>query len=190
MRGSMAPDGSVPADAGRAHAGDGVTWRLGFLLLVAAPAMAQDVPFAPTPVEACLAAAEDLPGREACVGRAAEACIESPAGSSNAGIGACFGREADWWQARLDTAYGALAAIEAAASADLAAMGSAAPSTADALAAMQQAWLAWRVAACDYEVSQWGGGSGGGPAGEQCRMAMTGRQAIALEARQRQAAGP
>ena len=48
---------------------------------------------------------------------------------------------------------------------------------------MQRAWIAWRDAACLYEVSQWGGGTGGGPAGADCMMRLAGEQALALEDR-------
>jgi uncharacterized protein YecT (DUF1311 family) len=54
---------------------------------------------------------------------------------------------------------------------------------------MQRAWIGYRDAACAYEESQWGGGTGGGPASVDCAMRLTARQALALEARlaQRQA---
>ena len=37
-------------------------------------------------------------------------------------------------------------------------------------------------ATCDYDYSQWGGGTGGGPAIAGCMMRMTGEQAIYLRA--------
>ena len=55
---------------------------------------------------------------------------------------------------------------------------------------MQRAWTAYRDAACAYEVSTWGGATGGGPAGEDCMMRLTARQALVLEDRLRAAAGP
>jgi uncharacterized protein YecT (DUF1311 family) len=73
--------------------------------------------------------------------------------------------------------------LDKAAAAELQELGSAAPPPAVALREMQRAWIAWRDAACDYEVSQWGGGTGGGPAWSQCAMQMTGEQALALEER-------
>ena len=48
---------------------------------------------------------------------------------------------------------------------------------------MQRAWIAYRDAACAYEASQWGGGTGAGPAATGCMMTLTGRQALALEER-------
>ena len=46
---------------------------------------------------------------------------------------------------------------------------------------MQRAWIGYRDAACAYEASQWGGGTGAGPAAVGCMMTLTGRQALALE---------
>jgi uncharacterized protein YecT (DUF1311 family) len=155
--------------------------------LLAGPATAQAIPFAPEATEGCLvaatAAAAGLDGQKACVGQSADACIDTPDGYTTVGMGFCFGAERDWWDARLNAAYGALMDMEKAAEAELKELGSAAPSPAVALRDMQRVWIAWRDAACDYEVSQWGGGTGGGPAWSQCTMQMTGEQALALEER-------
>jgi uncharacterized protein YecT (DUF1311 family) len=166
--------------------------HMGVFGLLAGPAAAQTGfgPFSPEPTESCLAAAADPIGQEACIGKAAMACIDGPNGSTNVGVGFCFGAEHDFWDARLNAAYAALVALEEANTNELTELGSAAPSTADALRAMERAWIAYRDAACEYEVSTWGGGSGGGPAGAQCMMTLTGRQALALETRHRAAAGP
>ena len=56
------------------------------------------------------------------------------------------------------------------------------PKQAEALRDMQRAWITFRDAACDYERSQWGGGTGGGPATLACLMRMTGEQALLLGA--------
>ncbi|HET9069897.1 MAG TPA: lysozyme inhibitor LprI family protein [Amaricoccus sp.] len=163
---------------------------LAILLLLATPAIAQEISFSPEATEACVAAAEDALGRMGCVGRSADACIEGPGGESNAGIGACLVAERDFWEGHRERALGALVEIETRNSEELASLGSAAPSSIEALRAMDGAWIAWRDAACAYEVSQWGGGSGGGPAEAQCLMRMTGRQALALEDRLKAATGP
>jgi uncharacterized protein YecT (DUF1311 family) len=157
-------------------------------LLAALPAAGQ-VPFSPAATEACLAAATDDAGREACVGLSAGACMDTPDGSSTVGMGFCLGGERDFWDARLNAAYGTLMASEKAVEAEYQALGSAAPSPAAALLAMQRAWIGYRDAACAYEESQWGGGTGGGPASVDCAMRLTARQALALEDRlaQRQA---
>jgi uncharacterized protein YecT (DUF1311 family) len=150
--------------------------------LLAGPAAAQDIGFSPAATEACLAAAGDAPGREVCVGRSAEACAETPDGQTTVGMGFCYGAERDWWDARLNAAYGGLIRLEEAGDAELESLGSAAPRSAPALRAMQRAWIGFRDAACAWEVSQWGGGTGGGPAGAACGMEETGRQALALAA--------
>lgn len=151
--------------------------------LLAGPALAQDIPFSPEATESCLASAGDLAARQACVGASAEACINTPDGYTTVGMGFCYGAERDWWDTRLNAAYGALMEMETAVEAELKALGSAAPSPAVALRDMQRAWIGWRDAACDYEVSQWGGGTGGGPAWSQCTMQLTGQQALSLEDR-------
>ena len=74
-------------------------------------------------------------------------------------------------------------ARETAADKEVEAVGAHVPSKAAALRDMQRAWIGWRDAACAYERAQWGGGSGSGPATLECRMQLTGQQALALEAR-------
>jgi uncharacterized protein YecT (DUF1311 family) len=160
------------------------------LLGVALPAAGQEVVFSPEATETCLAAAEDALARTACIGKAADACMAGPDGGSNAGIGACLVAEAGFWEAHRERAFGALIEIETRNAAELEALGSAAPSSIEALQAMDRAWAAWRDAACAYEVSQWGGGSGGGPAEAACVMELTGKQALALEAWLRARSGP
>jgi uncharacterized protein YecT (DUF1311 family) len=157
---------------------------------LAATAAAQDISFSKAATEGCLAGASDLAGREACVGASAEACIDTPDGSTTVGMGFCLGAERDYWDVRLNGAYRALLAIEDAAAAELKQLGSAAPSPAESLRAMERAWIAYRDAACSYEVSTWGGGTGGGPAGADCMMRLTARQALMLEDRLKVAVGP
>lgn len=157
--------------------------RISLALVAAGPAAAQDIAFAPAATESCLAAAADVVGREACIGRSADVCMDTPDGQTTVGMGFCLGAEREFWDARLNAAYGALMAMEKGVEAELSELGSAAPSPAAALRDMQRAWIGYRDAACLYEVSQWGGGTGGGPAGAQCAMELTGRQALALEDR-------
>ena len=54
-------------------------------------------------------------------------------------------------------------------------------SVAEALRAMQRAWIVYRDAACDYERAQWAGGTGGGPATAACLMQQTGVRTLELE---------
>jgi uncharacterized protein YecT (DUF1311 family) len=155
---------------------------LGMAALAAAawPAIAQDPPFSPEATETCLARA---PERAGCIGFAADDCMRAPDGQTTVGMSYCYEREYAYWDARLNAAYAALADLEEAADAEMREIGAAAPSTAEALRAMQRAWIPYRDAACDYERSEWGGGTGGGPATAACLMRLTGEQALALEDR-------
>lgn len=152
---------------------------LALALVLAAPAAAEAEAFTPAATEACLAAAADG-ARDACLGAAAEACMAGEGGSTTVGMTMCLDGEARWWDARLNAAYRAVMAAETAADAEGFA---GAPSAATALRDAQRAWIAWRDAACAYARAQWGGGTGAGPAGVQCVLALTGARALELEAR-------
>ena len=149
------------------------------LLLLATPAVAQqDLPFDPAPILACLEGdGED----EDCVGLGATACMEAEGGSSTVGMGLCIGAEREWWDARLNDRYAQVLARAKSADADLTAMGSPVARQEPALRDMQRAWIKYRDAACNYEASRWGGGTGAGPAGGQCALDLTARQAIHLD---------
>ena len=154
----------------------------GLLILLAfcpGTALGQDMVFDPAPTETCLAAAPaDL---ASCIGHAADACmLENEMGGTTIGMGFCVSREWEWWDARLNEAYGALMARHRATDAEA---GMNVPSLAQTLRDMQRAWITYRDAACDYERAQWGGGTGGGPATGACLMRLTGEQALALEGR-------
>ena len=153
---------------------------LAMVLAVTGPGTAQEIPFSPEATEGCLAVAADP---ASCVGLSADACMASPDGQSTVGMGFCLGREYELWDDRLNAAYGGLMELEKAAEAELKDLGSAAPSPAVALRDMQRAWIPYRTAACAYEWSQWGGGTGAGPASAECMMRLTARQALALEER-------
>lgn len=142
----------------------------------AAPAAAQDLIFSPNATESCLASGADF---RSCIGRSAEACMnDTPGGWSTVGMGGCYDRERQWWDARLNTSYGF--AMEHARKAD-ADNGGFGPSQAEALRDMQRAWITFRDRRCDYERSQWGGGTGGGPAALACLMTETAEQTWYLE---------
>ena len=87
----------------------------------------------------------------------------------------CLDRELQYWDAKLNENYAS--ALRRARDADGDTDG--APS-ATALREMQRAWIPFRDATCDYERSQWGGGTGGGPATSSCLMRLTGQQALYL----------
>ncbi len=156
---------------------------MGFLPLAAGPAAAQDIPFSIGQTAQCEAGAADLLAREACVGLSAGACMDTSDGSTTVGMGFCLSRELEFWDGRLNKAYGELMVLEKGVAAELKEMGSAAPSPAAALRDMQRAWVGYRDAACAYEWSQWGGGTGAGPASTQCMMQLTAQEALTLENR-------
>ena len=155
---------------------------------VAGPVMAQDVSFDPAATEACLSTSDGA-ARFDCVGLAATACMDAPGAESTVGMTGCLGGELDYWDARLNAAYGALMQVEGRVEAEMAEAGSSASKPAEALRDMQRAWIAWRDASCLYERSQWGGGTGGGPASADCAMRLTAAQAMALEDRLAEVAG-
>ncbi len=145
-----------------------------------APAQAQDMTFDPAPTEACLAAATADPA--SCIGHAADACmLENEQGDTTMGMGFCLSQEWQWWDARLNAAYGALMEKHEAGDAQVKAEGLEVASVAEALRAMQRAWIVSRDAACDYERAQWAGGTGGGPATAACLMQQTGVRTLELE---------
>lgn len=152
------------------------------LAFVAFPAVAQELPFSPAATEACLAMAESPGARLDCVGASAEACRSRDGISSEFAIAVCYGAEADYWEARLNTAYRTLMALEYGATEERRTAGILAPDTALALQDMQRAWSPYRDAACWYEFATFGGEPGGGPANARCLMQVTARQAMALEA--------
>ncbi len=149
-----------------------------------APVRAQEevLAFSMEATEACLADGAH-PGTPAqCIGESARLCMErSDYGQTTVGITACLGHELEAWDRRLNAAYRALMAQERAADAELADLGSAAPRAAVALREMQRAWIAWRDARCAYVAARWGGGTGAGPAAQECFMEETGRQALFLK---------
>ncbi|WP_299814238.1 lysozyme inhibitor LprI family protein [uncultured Jannaschia sp.] len=149
------------------------------LMFLAWPAAAQDVVFDAFATESCLAT--DAPA-ESCVGLAADACMRATeGGDTTVGMGTCLAGEVAYWDDRLNAAYDALRVRTRVIDAESADYGHAGPSQSEALQAMQRAWIPFRDAACAYERSKWGGGSGQGPAGAACLLRQTARQALALE---------
>ncbi len=144
---------------------------------LATPASAQVV-FTPDAVLACL----QTGGGAACAGASVEACRNaSPGGQSNAGGSGCLDAEYRWWEAQMDFVLRQLRAARQSEAADMRARGMQDFGTPAALEALQAGWLAWRSASCDYEVTLWQGGSGGGAAGADCLLRMTAQQALKLD---------
>ena len=153
-----------------------------FLLaaLLAGPAVAQEPAYEPAILTACLAAGTDQ--RDGCIGKASDQCMLAPGGDTTVGMSTCLGQEVAQWDALLNGAYAKVMAEAEATDAEMKTLGSAAPPQVPALREMQRAWIGFRDAACGYEASRWGGGSGAGPAATSCAMELTARQALRLMA--------
>ncbi|MBF9032210.1 DUF1311 domain-containing protein [Rhodobacterales bacterium HKCCE3408] len=154
-----------------------------FGLALAAPASAQELVFSPDATEACLSAAGAAGGPLLqCAGMSADACIEDTEGGySTVGMGACTWAEYEYWDARLNAVYGRLMAQHEADDAEYDGTTYAPPSMAEALREMQRVWIPFRDAKCAHERSQWGGGTGGGPAEAACLLTTTAEQTLHLE---------
>ncbi|MDM7459289.1 MAG: DUF1311 domain-containing protein [Paracoccus sp. (in: a-proteobacteria)] len=138
--------------------------------------------FQPDLVTNCLAVAgPDQDQAQTCIGLAAKACMEQPGGFSTVGMGQCLAREYDLWDGLLNEYYGQVMAAARGADTRMAGLGSAATEQATALRDAQRRWIDWRDAACAYEYSRWGGGTGGGPASAQCMLTLTARQVLWLD---------
>lgn len=140
-------------------------------------AAAQQVTFDDAPITTCLT--QD--GGTACIGLGASNCTSADFGGSNVGYGLCFGAELRWWDAELNRTYTALIALFTTRDSEMDGYSSAAPRSVPALRTAQRAWIVWRDAACLFEATTWGGGSGAGPAETECLMRLTGEQALRLD---------
>jgi uncharacterized protein YecT (DUF1311 family) len=148
-----------------------------------APLFAQDdLQFNIRHTSACLIEAGTTAEQRQCIGKSASACIDAtPSGSSTYGMGGCLNFEAEWWDGQLNVAYRDLMKREKKDDAENASDGFSAPKKAPALKDMQRAWIPFRDATCSYEYSQWGGGTGGGPASIACVLRMTAEQTLYLQ---------
>jgi uncharacterized protein YecT (DUF1311 family) len=119
-----------------------------------------------------------------CVGEASAACMsENEGGETTVDMSGCTSLELDHWDLKLNQAYSALLNFEKTDDEEIRSYQSSAPSKAPALKEMQRKWITFRDALCQYEVSQWGGGTGGGPAFMSCMMSETARQYFVLQNR-------
>lgn len=105
---------------------------------------------------------------ESCIGVVSTACIQAEGNESNATMLQCYGREADAWDGRLNTAYKAV--LAKAESQDVA----------DGLRKTQRSWIAFRDAACAQPAVVFKG-TMAGPMSAYCVLEMTARQALWLE---------
>lgn len=151
-------------------------------LFVAGPASAQNLVFSPAATEACIAGTANETQQRACIGLSAQACMAAtPGGDTTVGMSGCLDREWRYWDARLNAVYQNEMAKAKAMDAEMASIGATVPSQSDALREMQRAWIPYRDARCGFEYSQWGGGTGGGPAITACMMQETGEQSLFIE---------
>lgn len=152
------------------------------LALLPLGAAAQDAApaFDASIVTGCVAESDPDARPESCIGRAANSCMEQPGGSTTVGMSSCLSQETAVWDGMLNEAYQTLMTSAEEADAEMAQLGSAAEPQAPALREMQRRWIAYRDAACTYERTRWGGGSGAGPASAGCAMNLTARQALWL----------
>ena len=154
------------------------------LALFAVPASAQDIEFSPIHTEACLQEAVGPGEVQNCPGSSAQQCmIDTHGGETTVGMRACLDAELTYWDARLNTTYQQAMSQAKDIDAEMAELESAAPPIADALLAMQRAWIPYRDAACTYERVQWGGGTGGGPATLACLLELTANQTMLIKDR-------
>ncbi len=117
-----------------------------------------------------------------CVGEASAACMkENEGGETTVGMSGCTSLELDFWDSKLNGAYSSLIKIEKADDEDAKKLNYSPPLKAPALKEMQRKWINYRDARCQYEVSQWGGGTGSGPAFMSCMMSETARQYFVLQ---------
>ncbi len=147
------------------------------LALLAGPAAAQDLTFDIAPTQSCLTAQGHDGNNRACIGRAAETCMDQPGGRSTVAMGFCLDRERGWWDDALNEAYQALMQDHRAADAG---QPERLAIRAQTLREMQRAWIGYRDARCAHAASFWAGGTGAGPATINCLLHETGEQALYL----------
>ena len=127
--------------------------------------------------QGCTAAAGDTTvAIVACIGAAADPCMDQPGGETTLGMGQCLTAETRDWDMLLNAWYDK--ALQRAGSRD-AASGGEAP-TAPVLRQAQRAWIAYRDESCRYEALRYQGGSMAGVAQASCLRDMTARQALRL----------
>lgn len=150
-------------------------------LILALPAQSQDLVTKPELIDQCLL--EKKPQfHQSCLGVMASDCMNNNhGGDTTVGMGYCFDAELTVWDNKLNAIYKKLVRVETANDADAKSEGWNAPEKLPPLKEMQRKWISYRDALCDYEYSQWGGGTGGGPAIISCLASETGRQYLILK---------
>jgi uncharacterized protein YecT (DUF1311 family) len=123
----------------------------------------------PGPAGRLAAAAAGAPRKEeSCIGIVSTTCIQAEGNESNAVTLQCYGREADAWDGRLNSAYKALLARGDSKEVE------------DGLRKTQRNWIAFRDAACAQPAVVFQG-TMAGPMSARCVLELTARQALWLE---------
>ena len=152
---------------------------IGVLWAGAAPA--QDLQYDDAATQSCIANTSAQGDFSDCAGLAADTCINATSdGYTTVGRGYCLDQERMFWDAKLNRTYQEVLKRAQQIDAELAEIGSSAPPQVEALRNMQRAWITFRDAACEFEYSQWGGGTGGGPAYVSCQLSLTAEQTSRL----------
>lgn len=154
------------------------------MLAMPLPVAAQGIAYTDTQTQSCLDNLGAGQSMSDCAGLSANACMEAnDAGYTTVGMGGCLDGELKFWDAMLNEEYQTLLKRAKDNDAEMKELGATVLSVADALVAMQRAWIPFRDEACSYERSLWGGGTGGGPATLQCLLELTATQAERLSRR-------
>lgn len=118
-------------------------------------------------------------------GKAASGWPRMPAwicrGYTTVGMSECVNSEYQFWDRRLNQTYQTVLSDAEKMDQEMADLGSAAEKQVPYLREMQRNWIAYRDAACQFERSRWGGGTGGGPASANCMLRLTADQVFWLQ---------
>lgn len=152
------------------------------VLVLAAPANAQDTTFTTQDAELMTACVEPVLERMRqnsdsegattalvdCIGVASGACMEAPGGASNAAMDSCLMREIDWWDSQLNVHYTSL-------------IDQIDEESAAALQQAQRSWIAWRDDSCEFEYTYWRDGTIRSIYYQSCMLNETAHRAITLQ---------
>jgi uncharacterized protein YecT (DUF1311 family) len=145
---------------------------------------AQDIVYSDAQTQSCLDGLTEGAALSDCAGQSSTACINAnTSGYTTVGRRRCIEGERAFWDGLLNETYSALMKQTKKLDGDLADMGSSVAASAPALRDMQRAWIIFRDTACEYELTTWGGGTGGGPAALECLMQLTADQVERLAER-------
>ncbi|PZX17647.1 uncharacterized protein YecT (DUF1311 family) [Palleronia aestuarii] len=152
---------------------------LPILAILAGPASAQEsLPVLDLGrIEACFDAAPPESGLPACLGNAANACMEASSdGETTAGSANCVAAETGVWEALMNEEYRSTRSFLG----DLDQDGAPAGARADALGSAQRTWLAFRDAECGLRYLRWQDGTIRSVIFASCMLDLTAERALAL----------